>query len=108
MKLYPVTTIREEQMTDVNGNPYSHGTGRCVAMCETMERATSIVENNIFDIYEMGYYPYAVIEEITTDEMYGGFSTFIQWYAWQGDIDTGKYVPIEVPEKYINVIGWWG
>lgn len=50
--MYFVTTVSEK-----------HG-NRCVGYFTDKETAVEVVENNIGDIYEAGYYPYAVIENI--------------------------------------------
>ena len=107
MILFTVATVREERITAGHGEFYTQPASRCVAVCSNIERATSIVENNIFDIYEMGHYKWAVIEEIETDHRYGGTSeTPALWYEWQGGFEDGKYVRIETPEDFVNVVGF--
>lgn len=46
-------------ITTVNPDDY-----RCVGYVSSLDEAIRIVENNIGDLYEEGYYPYAVIENI--------------------------------------------
>lgn len=50
--MYFITSISEK-----------HG-NRCVGYVSKLEEAVDIVENNVCDLWEAGYYPYAVIENI--------------------------------------------
>lgn len=50
--MYFITSISEK-----------HGY-RCVGYVSALEEAIDIVENNRCDLWEAGYYPYAVIENI--------------------------------------------
>jgi Lar family restriction alleviation protein len=56
MIVFTITTLRS--IKDFT-KPY-----RTVGWFDTLERASFAVTNNICDIYEEGYYPYCVIEEI--------------------------------------------
>ena len=105
MKLYAVVTIGERTETRKDGSTYESTHDRCVAICETIERARKIIVHNQGDIFEY-YYQYAVIETKNTDELYCGFQQDQYWYEWQGDGATGKYEPIERPDKYKNIVGW--
>ena len=50
--MYFITSISEK-----------HGY-RCVGYVSKLEDAVDIVENNKYDLWEAGYYPYAVIENV--------------------------------------------
>lgn len=101
MKLYTVTTIVEGWPSEESKK---YGGLRTVVVCTSLERAKEIVENNEFDIFETSY-TYAVIALIEADELYGGFNEREEevWYKWEGDGETGKYLPSAKPEEYKNV-----
>ncbi len=100
MKLYTLTTIPEVA--------FAYPQPRCVGVFTDFAKAEVAVLNNTFDIYEHGSYKYAVVEEIESDFLYGGDFDAIHWYEWVGDVDTGKYQKCDCPEKYRNVVGFWG
>jgi hypothetical protein len=92
MKLYPVITIEKDSYHD-----------RCVGVFTKLDIAQSIIEHNDCDIHETNY-EYAVIEEKETDTLYPSGKQY--WYQWSGDNETGKYVPVDCPEKYKNIAGF--
>ena len=89
MKIYTVTTLRELN---------THG--RTVGYFSDMEEAQEAVERNSCDIYESGYYPYAVVEEVE-DGLYP-YCPKAQWYQWNG----GRYVKIPKPEGLKHVVNF--
>lgn len=105
MRLYSVTTVREEKAVNVNGREYMTTRPRCVGVFSTLEKAKEIIEENIGDIFEY-WNPWAVIEVIHVDSLYGGFDRKEYWYEWKGYVHSGKYVSIEAPDKWKNVVGW--
>ena len=105
MKLYSVTTIRQERARNLAGNEYISTDPRCVGVFSTLEKAKEIIEQNIGDIYEY-WYPWAVIETIDVDFLYGGFDREEYWYEWKSDGQTGKYVSIEKPDDWKNIVNW--
>ena len=49
-----------------------------------------------------------MIETIDSDGMYGNiFDTTSEWYNWVGGYKTGQYVPVETPEKFLRIVGFW-
>lgn len=101
MKLYAVTAI--------NSNKLSRD--RCVAICETLQRAKDIVENNECDIWELEY-DLVVIESKETDSVYSfGRKNEQYWYEWRGPlgwdgVHAKGYVSIERPERYKHTVGF--
>ena len=90
--IFTVTTIRHALQA---GN-------RAVGFFHEFDSAEYALVNNILDIYEEGYYPYAVIEEIEP-----GFYAYPRkelWYHWNRE--TGKYEPCEKPERFQQIAGW--
>ena len=105
MLLYSVTTI-------VPGWPSKeadrYGGKRTPVICTSLDLAKDIVENNRGDIFETTY-RYAVIVTVFPDVLYGGvmedeYAEY--WYIWEGDYQTGRYVPSEKPEEYQRAVGW--
>ena len=76
---------------------------RCVGFTHTFKQAEEIVKNNIFDINEMGYYPYVVIEE-TNSGLYS-YPRKETWYVWDGRTNTYEQIP-EKPERFKQICGW--
>lgn len=60
------------------------------------------VEHNAFDINEAGYYPYAVIEEITQG-LYS-YPIIEHWYKFNREKD--RYEACEKPDKFKKICGW--
>jgi len=54
---------------------------RTIGFFENREQAEAIIDDNIGDIYEAGYYDYVVLEELKP----GIYSPVIweQWYKWE-------------------------
>lgn len=94
-RLFAITTIAPSRI---------YGGVRTVGVCDSFERAAEIVEANEGDIWEHSYY-LVVIEETRPNVLYGGLddrNTY--WYLW--DDETKRYVSIDDPPWYRDVIGW--
>ena len=75
---------------------------RCVGFYHDFEKACDVVQRNICDINEMGYYPYAVIE-VVGEGIYA-YPRKEFWYKWNHD--TERYEDCPKPEKFKQVVGW--
>lgn len=91
-KLFVVTTLAASPR---------FGGYRTVVVCRTFARAREIVETNEGDIYEYSY-QLVVIEGTLADCLYGGCCDEQYWYVWR----EGRYVPIERPGAFAQVIGF--
>ena len=93
-KIYFVATFR-----DYDNSPIYCGLkgGRTVGYFETLEEAKRCVEENWGDIYEDGYYKYAVIEGAEP----GLYPTCLdtKFYKWKD----GSYKRIRRPKKLKNI-----
>ncbi len=103
--LFSVTTI-------VPGWPSEEsrrfGGKRTPIICTSLEIAKDVIERNVGDIFETTY-RYAVITTIFPDVLYSyrGQEEYKEyWYVWEGDYETGKYVPCEKPKEYEKIVGW--
>lgn len=79
--------------------------GHAVAICQSLERAKSIVESNEGDLWET-IHDLAVIETLVADACYGGFHRYYEqqcWYAWS--ITDGRYLPIDRPSQFDKIVG---
>lgn len=94
MKVYFVSTIIN---IDIEG---TIGT-RTVGYFEDLETARQCIEENWGDIYEDGYYKYAVIEDVEPGLYMSGSATPI-FFKW---ID-GKYQEIEKPAELKGIVGF--
>jgi len=96
-KLYFVATIRKVDKFGVSGS-------RTVGYFRTLQEAKDCIAQNWGDIYEDGYYPYAVIEGVEP----GLYPTTLDsiWYKWEGDFETGGYKTIEKPLELKSVINF--
>jgi len=91
-KIFIVTTIRHALNVG----------SRAVGYFNTFKEAEDALVNNIMDINECGYYPFAVIEPTTP-----GFYTIPReefWYRWNNDIH--EYEPCPKPERFNKICGW--
>ena len=69
---------------------------RIVGFFKDLETAKQAVEENWGDLYEDGYYKYAIIEE-REDGLYSHCESPL-FYKWEGTIKDGGYKPIDRPE----------
>lgn len=97
VKLYFIATIRNIDFKGTIGT-------RTVGYFEDLETAKKCVEENWGDIYEDGYYKYAVIEDVEPGLYQSAESTPI-FFKWEGSIKDGKYQEIERP---IELKGFFG
>ena len=94
MKVYFVATIRD---IDVEG---TMGT-RTVGYFEDLETAEKCVKENWEDIYEAGYYKYAVIEDVEPGLYQSCESTPI-FFKWKD----GSYQEIDKPKELEPFVGF--
>ena len=91
--IYTITTLR---------NPITgYKTARCVGWYPELKQAEKAVVENHQDIYELGYYPYCVIEKI----QYGIYSIKREehWYRWDTELD--RYMKIsQKPDIFYNMV----
>jgi len=90
--IYTITTIRG----------FLAGGSRAVGYAFKFEDAESWLKDNVMDINEMGYYPFAVIEPV--EEGIYMHPHVEHWYQY--DKEKNQYEPCEKPERYKQVIGW--
>jgi len=97
LPIYTITTIPRE---------FPHKDSRCIGWLESCHAAFQEVRNNSGDIYEEGYYHYAVIEEVTP-----GIYTFPRkefWFEWSrgkdGIISPGYVILEKKPNRFNNVV----
>jgi hypothetical protein len=98
-KIYVVDTF--SQFEDDPTMPVAKNR-RCVGWFPTFGMAEAAVLKNLGDIYEMGSYPYAQIEEVQSG-MYGSNPCARWWYEW----DNGQYRLQRYPEqlKHLDICG---
>lgn len=70
--MYFITTISKDD-------------ARCVGYVSSYEEAISIVEKNCCDLYEAGYYPYAVIENVEEGLYQYDFNP--TWFTYNEELD---------------------
>lgn len=86
-EIFTITTLRDS----------NHDESRCVGFYFSIERAIHTVSNNDGDIYEMGYYPYCVIEGVKPGLYFLDRSEY--WFKW--NIDKNCYESLsEKPAKF--------
>jgi hypothetical protein len=80
---------------------------RLIGIYLKKEDAIERILKNTFDLYECGYYSHALVESIRLNTLYAAHNEEpIQWYEWEGDVETGGYQPTVCPAEYEMVIGW--
>lgn len=108
MKLYALVAITADiKKFSVYGHSYNHWDSRCVGIYQHLQNAIFDIGANTYDIYEDGYYPFAVIEELESDSVYGLDSEGPlkqYWFEWKD----GAYKGCEKPKKFELVVGFWG
>lgn len=76
---------------------------RCIGFYFDASTAIEEVLNNSCDMYECGYYPYCVIEEIKPGLYF--YPRIEIWFKW--DKEKEKYLKIDdKPEEYKDVAGF--
>lgn len=83
------------------GNP--NWDSRTMGYYRNREKAVDAVTDNVLDIHEHSY-NYAVVEEM--DEGVYPMCKSEQWFKWEGDNETGKYVCVPQPEQFKGIINW--
>jgi len=92
--IFTVTTLRDDLPSRA----------RCVGFYFKLSDAEEVVENNACDIFEEGYYPYCVIEELKQGIYF--FPRNEIWYEW--NLDSNMYVKINEKPKRFNKIVCFG
>ena len=90
--IYTITTIRS----------FLAGGSRAVGYFHSFENADAALRDNVMDINECGYYPYAVIEPV--EEGIYMHPREEHWYRYSKEKD--QYEPCKKPDRYKQVIGW--
>lgn len=99
MHIYTVTTF--SALPDWKSyEPYE---SRCVGWFATFEDADNAVRKNNGDIYEVGSYPFAIIEKV--DEGLYGTSTH-ERTVYEFNRETEMYDPIHEPECLKHLCGF--
>ena len=92
--IFTITTLRDDLPNRA----------RCVGFYFKLSDAEEIVENNACDIFEEGYYPYCVIEELKQGIYF--FPRNEIWYEWS--LDSDMYVKMNEKPKRFNKIACFG
>lgn len=76
---------------------------RCVGYFKNFNKAEEIIINNVGDIYEDGYYKWAIIEKIEEGLYQHDLKPI--WYEW--DKDLGQYKKLaKCPAEFKNLVGF--
>lgn len=94
MKVYFVATIRNIDIEGTTGT-------RVVGYYEDLETARKCVEENWGDIYEDGYYKYAVIEDVEPG-LYRSCDSTPIFFKWED----GGYEEIDKPTELKGFFGF--
>ena len=103
MKVYFIATYGDIKK-DKLGWLDDGGVRRVVGFYKDFATAERAVLENCCDLYEDGYYKYAVIEELE-DGLYP-YCSKPKFYKWQGDIKTGGYKKIRRPKATKGFFGF--
>jgi len=103
MTAYFIGTF-QKLYTDKLGWAHTDGM-RVVGYYEDLETAKKCLAENWCDLYECGYYPYAVIEDVEPG-LYRSAESHPIFFKWEGDEKTGGYKEIERPEELKNTFGF--
>ena len=103
MKVYFIATANDIKKDELGWLDWgkSH---RVVGFYTDLETAKQAVEKNCCDLYENGYYKYAIIEE-REDGLYSYCENPL-FYKWEGTIKDGGYKPIDRPEATNGFCGF--
>lgn len=103
MKLYFVATIED---AETKANPMDHVPDkRIVGYFLDLDTAKKCIEENWCDLYESGYYKYAVIEDVEPG-LYNSMHSKPIFYKWHGDADTGSYKRTRRPKSWNHIWGF--
>ena len=103
MKLYFVVTIED---AETKANPMNHVSDkRTVGYFLDLETAKKCIEENWCDLYENGYYKYAVIEDVEPG-LYSSMHSKPIFYKWHGDVKTGGYKRTRRPKDWKHTWGF--
>ncbi len=103
MKLYFIATFEGVQ-TKANSPNYDPDK-RVAGYFLDLEEAKQCVEQNWGDLYEDGYYKYAVIEDVEPGLYRSAHSKPI-FYKWVGGIDDGGYKKTRRPKYWKRTWGF--
>jgi hypothetical protein len=98
--IFVITTLRNPEGKNLFPSP-----PRAVGFYYKLQDSISAIEDNFCDIYEDGYYPIVVIEEV-----YAGIYTLISniskeyWFKW--NVKKDKYCKIKKPSVFSHMIGF--
>ena len=95
-----------ELLKDISGGPLPHHKEmRVVGYYLNLETAKRCIEENWADLYEDGFYKYAVIEEVGPG-LYQTMHSHPIVYKWSGDSGTGGNKQIDRPKEFKNIRGY--
>ena len=95
MKAYFVATANDIKSDKLGWIDWGKG-HRVVGWYPSLKKAIEAVEENHGDIYEYGFYKYAIIEGLEPGLYPDCFNPI--FYKWEGSIESGGYKKIERPE----------
>ena len=98
-KIYLVATFRKYSAE------YGTEGSRTVGWFPTKKDAVKCITENWGDIYEDGYYPFAVIEDVQPGLYQTCESTPI-FFKWEGDVKTGGYKKTKKPKELGHFFGF--
>ena len=102
--IFTITTFSLTKRTGTNQPDWEAvERSRCVGYYHEFDVAEWAVVNNNGDIYENGYYPYAVIEQVEPGIYPTGAIKHRHFYEWKDD----KYVKCDnFDDPYSNVVSY--
>lgn len=89
--IYTITTIRMKEYIR----------NRCVGFYYDLNKAVAAVENNDGDIYECGYYPFCVIEDVR-EGIYNILRSEI-WFEWNKEQNGYRKIK-EKPKEFAQTV----
>ena len=98
MKVYFVATIKDIDIERTIGS-------RTVGYFENLKIAKKCVEENWGNIYEDGYYKYAVIEDVEPGLYQSCYSEPL-FFKWEGTVENGGYKEIQRPNELKGFFGF--
>lgn len=81
-----VTFQKNKKVLSTNDKLLNNRPSRIVGFMHDKKKAIEIIEDNVGDLYEEGYYPYALVEEVP-EGIYGiarnlPFEDRVTWFKW--------------------------